>query len=66
MTLDIDGIRISQPDVNELSRQWQVVVMNVEYASSAVAMRVLSALWSCPISGDAVAGWAALKAYRGT
>ena len=44
MTLDIDGIRISQPDVNELSRQWQVVVMNIEYASSAVAMRVLSAL----------------------
>ena len=44
MTLDIEGIRISQSDVNELSRQWQLVVMNVEYASSAVAMRILSAL----------------------
>lgn len=44
MSLDIEGIHISQPDINELSRQWQFVVINIEYASSAVAMRVLSAL----------------------
>ena len=44
MTLDIEGFKVSQPDLNELSRQWHLVVSNIEYASSPVAMRLLSAL----------------------
>lgn len=44
MTLDIEGIKVSQTDLNELARQWHLVVSNIEYASSAMAMRLLSAL----------------------
>ena len=44
MTLDLEGIRVSGPDVNDLSRQWHSVMSNVEYPSSAMAMRLLTAL----------------------
>ena len=44
MTLDLEDIRVSQTDVNDLSRQWHLVMSNVEYPSSAMAMRLLTAL----------------------
>ena len=44
MTLDLEDIRVSQTDVNDLSRQWHAVVSNVEYPSSGMAMRLLTAL----------------------
>ena len=44
MTLDLEDIRVRQADVNDLSRQWHLVMSNVEYPSSAMAMRLLTAL----------------------
>ncbi len=44
MKLDLEDIRVSQADVNDLSRQWHLVMSNVEYPSSAMAMSLLTAL----------------------
>ncbi len=44
VTIDLDGIRVAQHDVNDLSRQWRHVMSNVEYPPPAAAMRLLSAL----------------------
>lgn len=44
MTLDLEDITVRQTDVNDLSRQWHLVMSNVEYPSSATAMRLLAAL----------------------
>ena len=44
MYINIDGLRVSQSDVRQLSSQWRGVLETMEHASSGLALRVLSAI----------------------
>ncbi len=44
MYLDFDGLKVSRADVRQLSSQWRGVIEVMEYASSGLALRVLSAI----------------------
>ena len=51
VSLELDGLKVPRADVLELSRQWRSVMSNVDYASSAIAMRVLGALVTAYLRG---------------
>ena len=44
MDLTIDGLKVSQTDVRQLSSQWRGVLESMDYASSGAALRILSAI----------------------
>ena len=44
MYINIDGLRVSQSDVRQLSSQWRGVLETMDHASSGLALRVLSAI----------------------
>ena len=44
MHLVVDGLKISQADIKQLSSQWRGVLESMDYASSGAALRILSAI----------------------
>ena len=44
MDLTVDGLKVSQADIRQLSSQWRGVLESMDYASSGAALRILSAI----------------------
>tara|TARA_B100000749_G_scaffold251698_1_gene217554 strand:+ start:72 stop:395 length:324 start_codon:yes stop_codon:yes gene_type:complete len=44
MYLVVDGLKVPQADIKQLSSQWSGVLESMDYASSGAALRILSAI----------------------
>ena len=44
MYLVVDGLKVPQADIKQLSSQWRGVLETMDYASSGAALRILSAI----------------------
>ena len=53
----VDGLKVPQADIKQLSSQWSGVLESMDYASSGAALRILSAIVKSYLRGRGCRMW---------